>query len=149
MYSPGNYFQTPQMMGPVSPQPQPQQMQYNNQMPIQSGGIVSVRSEAEARNYIVTLGTSVTFLDETAPYIYTKTMGFSQLDGPTFKKYKVVEEGVETTPKHECKCNTENFVSKEDFESTLDLISGLQEQVADLKKQLAQKPTKTTTRGGK
>ena len=72
-------------------QPQAQQMA---QMPQaqQTSGFVSVRSEAEARSYHVAYGNSVTFKDETSPYIYTKTMGFSQLDRPIFDKYKLVKE---------------------------------------------------------
>lgn len=78
-----NYFQPQQM--PQMPMNQPQQVQ-------QASGFVSVRSEAEARNYPVAYGNSVTFKDETSPYIYTKTMGFSQLDRPIFDKYKLVKE---------------------------------------------------------
>lgn len=63
-------------------------------MQIQDGGFVSVRSEEEARNYPVRQGTSVTFKNETAPYIYTKTTGFSQLDRPIFEKYKLIREDV-------------------------------------------------------
>jgi hypothetical protein len=37
-------------------------------------------------------GNSVTFKDETAPYVYTKTQGFSQLDRPVFEKYRLVKE---------------------------------------------------------
>ena len=60
--------------------------------PQQATGFVSVRSEAEARNYPVAFGNSVTMKDENAPYIYTKTMGFSQLDRPIFDKYKLIKE---------------------------------------------------------
>lgn len=73
----------------------PQQQQMPQQIPqpqIQNGGFVNVRSEEEAKNYPVALGNSVTFKDETSPYIYTKTMGFSQLDRPIFEKYKLVKE---------------------------------------------------------
>lgn len=80
-----NYFQPQQMPQMPMQQPQPQQVQ-------QASGFVSVRSEAEARNYPVAYGNSVTFKDETSPYIYTKTMGFSQLDRPIFDKYKLVKE---------------------------------------------------------
>ena len=77
---------------------QPQQMQMPQQQAqaqqTQTSGFVSVRSEAEARNYPVAYGNSVTFKDENAPYIYTKTMGFSQLDRPIFDKYKLVKEEV-------------------------------------------------------
>lgn len=61
---------------------------------IQNGGFVTVRSENEAKNYPVAQGTSVTFKNETAPYIYTKTVGFSQLDIPLFEKYKLIKEEV-------------------------------------------------------
>ena len=69
-------------------QPQAQQMPQAQQ----TSGFVSVRSEAEARSYPVAYGNSVTFKDETSPYIYTKTMGFSQLDRPIFDKYKLIKE---------------------------------------------------------
>lgn len=86
---------------------QPQQMQMpmqQTQAPAQQTqtGFVSVRSEEEARNFPVAYGNSVTFKDENAPYIYTKTMGFSQLDRPIFDKYKLVKEEAEIqiqTPK--------------------------------------------------
>lgn len=78
------------------PQQMPMQMQQQNQQQAsQASGFVSVRSEEEARNYPVAYGNSVTFKDENAPYIYTKTMGFSQLDRPIFDKYKLVKEETE------------------------------------------------------
>lgn len=80
-YYPNFYQQQAQQMAQM-PQAQPQQ----------TSGFVSVRSEAEARSYPVAYGNSVTFKDETSPYIYTKTMGFSQLDRPIFDKYKLVKE---------------------------------------------------------
>ena len=49
---------------------------------------VNVRSEAEARNFPVGFGNVVCFKDESAPYIYTKAMGFSQSDKPVFEKYR-------------------------------------------------------------
>lgn len=70
----------------------PYQMYPQNNQQIQNGGFISVRSEQEARCYPVAIGNSVTFHDETSPHVYTKTMGFSQLDRPIFKKYKLVEE---------------------------------------------------------
>lgn len=82
------------------PQQMPQQMpQQIPQYQQESGGFVTVRSEAEARNYPVGYGKSVTFKDETAPYIYSKTMGYSQLDVPVFEKYKLVKEEAQEEPK--------------------------------------------------
>ena len=77
--------------------PQMQMPQAQAQQTQQASGFVSVRSEEEARNYPVAYGNSVTFKDETSPYIYTKTMGFSQLDRPIFDKYKLVKEQTEET----------------------------------------------------
>lgn len=85
-YYPYGNFQQP-------PQYQPQMVQ-PSQPQIQNGGFVSVRTEEEARNYPVRQGMSVTFKNETTPYIYTKTMGFSQLDRPMFEKYKLIKEDV-------------------------------------------------------
>lgn len=75
---------------PYFMQSYPQQIQMINQP--QNGGLVSVRNEEEARNYPVGNGLSVTFKDENAPYVYTKTMGFSQFDHPRFEKYRLVKE---------------------------------------------------------
>lgn len=96
---------------PMQPQIQPQQMyaQQAQQMPqvqqqaqpqqqIQNGGFISVRSRAEAQNYPVAPGNSVTFKDETAPFVYVKTMGFSQLDRPIFESYRLVKEDAPQTP---------------------------------------------------
>ena len=66
--------------------------QSNAPQQIQNGGFVLVRTEQEARTYPVAYGNSVTFKDESAPYIYSKTMGFSQLERPVFEKYKLVKE---------------------------------------------------------
>lgn len=82
------YFQQPYQQMPQQTQPQLQPQ-------IQSNGFISVPSEEVARNYPVAPGNSVTFKNENAPYVYTKTMGFSQLDRPSFEKYKLVKEDVE------------------------------------------------------
>ena len=74
------------------------------QMPMQSSGnFISVANEMVARNYPIAPGNSVTFIDENSPYCYTKTMGLNQLDRPTFKRYRLVEEqdtpqNAQTTP---------------------------------------------------
>lgn len=75
--------------------PYPLQQYGQNVMQTQNNNFVSVRSEQEARNYPVAYGNSVTFKDETSPYVYTKTMGFSQLDRPVFEKYKLIKESTE------------------------------------------------------
>lgn len=129
-----NYQMQPQQM--QAPQPQAQQMQ----MQIQNGGLVSVHNETEARNYPIAIGTSITFKDENAPYVYTKTMGFSQLESPKFDKYRLVKEDPATQPQEPqiqaqgVKANT----------STLDAleskIGALEEEIEGIKKKLAAKP---------
>lgn len=88
-YYPAMYPQQPvyapaQTSQPVQAQTAPPQ--------IQNGGFVSVRNEMEARRYPVAIGNSVTFKDEQLPYVYVKTRGFSQLDEPTFEKFRLIRE---------------------------------------------------------
>lgn len=68
----------------------PQQQPVGQQ--IRSGGIVTVSNEDEARRYPVAPGYTVTMRDENEPYLYEKTMGFSQLDQPVFRKARIVFE---------------------------------------------------------
>lgn len=92
-YNPYQQFQPnfqQQQQVPNNIQPSFQQSQQSQQ--IQNGGFVSVHNENEARNYPIAPGNSVTFKDENAPYVYTKTQGFSQLDRPVFEKYRLVKE---------------------------------------------------------
>lgn len=92
-----NYFQQPMMPQQMfTPQPvQQQQMQQptpQQQYPVTQSGFVRVRNENEARLYTVAPGNSVTFIDESAPYVYTKTVNIGQLDRPIFEKYRLVQE---------------------------------------------------------
>ena len=80
-----------------------QQFVPQNQPQIQSP-FISVKSEAEARNFPVGFGHVVSFKDENAPYVYTKAMGFSQSDKPVFEKYRR-ESDEDESVKEECHCN--------------------------------------------
>ncbi len=85
---------------------QPQGQATSGQIPVQaqnnaqsqsqliSGGLISVSNEAEAFNYPVAHGNSVTFRNDNEPFVYIKSVGFSPLDRPIFEKYK--KEEVET-----------------------------------------------------
>lgn len=82
------------------PTPLPQQQPVQQQ--IRSGGIVSVSGEEEARRYPVAPGYTVTMRDDTGPYLYEKTMGFSQLEQPIFRKARIVfEDEVKSVKKEE------------------------------------------------
>jgi hypothetical protein len=129
----------------------PQQYQQNNQQMLttqmsgtqqpQFGGFVSVRNEMEARNYPVAPGNSVMFRDETGPYIYSKSMGYSQLDTPRFDKYRLVKE--EDAPVSTCEPHTEvlndktdnlpTYALKSEFDALQELVGALAEDVDLLK----------------
>ena len=91
-------YQAPQIQAPqVQPQNQIQAQQFQQQFQQQPqqqypSGFVRVANENEARMYPVAPGNSVTFIDENAPYCYTKTVDRSQLDRPKFDKYRLVKE---------------------------------------------------------
>lgn len=92
------YYQGYQNYNPMYYQ-QIQQPQQQNPPQIQNGGFVIVKNINEAMNYPVAHGNSVTFKDENQPYIYTKTLGFSQLDQPIFEVFKLIKEEHTETPK--------------------------------------------------
>lgn len=85
-YSYPSYYPQMQNMYTAGQQQQPAPQQ------IRSGGIVSVANEDEARRYPVAPGYTVTMRDENGPYLYEKTMGYSQLDQPIFRKARIIFE---------------------------------------------------------
>lgn len=127
----------PQMQPNMFQQPQnvATQAQSSSVQPINSG-LVSIPSEADARNYPVGYGQSVSFRDENAPYLYTKTMGFSQLEPPKFEKYRIVkedgsapqEEALSVEPK-----DLPSYAEKSEIEAIRAEIKGLKDEVAKLK----------------
>lgn len=133
----------PQMQPQMQAQIQPQQPQ------IQNGGFVSAPNEAYARNYPVAPGNSVSFKDESAPYVYSKTMGFSQLDQPIFKKFRLVEEeseGVSMPPvKEEVDIGPINK-SIDNIKDELELIWAEIEDMKNVSKKTANR-LKTENRG--
>lgn len=133
-YFPNFYPQ--QMQSPVPQMPQQASQQ------AQSSGIIPAPDEEFARNYPVAYGASVTFRDERIPYLYTKTMGFSQMDRPKFEKFKLVkEEGedpvVPTQPSEPAKDFTEDIEKlKNDLVNSKVDIDNLKADVDDLKGEL-------------
>ena len=147
-----NYF--PATYQPFQYQQYQQYPQYQNfqQMPqqpqqIQNGGFISVHNIQEAINYPVAPGNSVTFKDENSPYIYVKTKGFSQLEEPTFKKFRLIEEN-DTRPQESTTTVTEQAVNYADFAKQAD-VTALWSEIEMLKKQITEltaKPEKVTKR---
>ena len=72
-----------------SPYQQMLQMQQQQQ---NTNTFIHVPSEEVARAYTVVPGGSVTFINDNAPYCYTKTAGVNQFDTPVFRKFRLVEE---------------------------------------------------------
>lgn len=136
-YYPNNYnpyinaYQPYQQMQP--------QVQIVQQPQIQNVGFISVRSAQEAFNYPVALGNSVTFKDETAPYIYVKTRGFSQLEEPVFEQFVKVEnqqksvEVVPTPNEAGQKFDINNYALKSDLEALQAETNMLKKKIFDLK----------------
>ena len=114
----------------VNPYYQQQQQQMPQQQQIQNGGFVIVRSEAEARNYPVAPGSSITIFNETQPYCYKKTMGCSPRDHPTFERYKIVKEEVVEEQQAE---QTTEPTWKSDFDSFQEQLDDLRKEVQALK----------------
>ena len=93
-------------------QPQQPQPSVQTAPQIQNGGFVVVKDINEAMNYPVALGNSVTFKNETQPYIYTKTLGFSQLDQPIFEVFKLVKEEKQETVEAKVETSTKETSEK-------------------------------------
>lgn len=117
-------------------QMQNQQQQAQMQQPqIQNGGFIQVHDENEARNYPIAPGNSVTFKDENAPYVYTKTMGFSQLDRPIFEKYRLVKEEDMPTQNPPVSAEIVQQTNNIDYALKTDLTA-LQEEIDVLKQRI-------------
>ncbi|MBR0340753.1 MAG: hypothetical protein IJH64_00610 [Oscillospiraceae bacterium] len=100
-YFPASYQNPYSQTGYINQMPTPPIQAQTNQPPVSTmGGFIPVQNENEARMYRLAPGTSATFIDENAPYCYTKTEGVSQLDRPVFKRFRLVEEmdSVQETP---------------------------------------------------
>ena len=144
-FYPQFYQQYPQQQA-QQPIQQPQQpiappIQQPSPQPI-SSGLISIPSEADARNYPVGYGQSVSFRDENAPYLYTKTMGFSQLEPPKFEKYKLIKESADSPDKPLENNQTEKlptYAEKSDIEDVRAEIRGLKDEVAKLKEKKKKK----------
>ena len=124
---------------------QPNYNQNQTTQQIQNGGFIPVSSEEMARNYPVAPGNSITFKNENAPYVYTKTMGFSQLDRPIFEKFKLVREEDEIPVTDTIKVESDNKA----FDDMKAEITALQGEIKALQDEVnAIKQRKTKENGG-
>ena len=111
-----------------------QQMQY---MQPQTS-FIRVQSETQAREWNVAPGNSVTFVDDNAPYCYTKSMGMSQFDAPVFKRFRLVEEppqSVQVTPQAASEtqeANLPEYITKAEFTALETLVNDIQSKIKEL-----------------
>lgn len=77
-----NAYPTQMNVGPTQP----------TQNQIQSGGFISIPNENMVNTYPVAPGNCVTFKVEGQPIVLEKSMGFSQLEAPRIKRFRLVEE---------------------------------------------------------
>lgn len=126
-----SYYGWPANANPNAIWPQAQQPQ---QQTTSTGALIPVPDEDFARSYPVAFGQSVSFRDENQPYIYTKTMGVSQMEPPSFKKYKLVEEPTGDPEKSPEGNFSNSFMDKmkEDLSSIFESLAALQESVKNL-----------------
>lgn len=124
-----------------------QQYQQNMQMQqpqpqAQSNAIIHVPSEEVARRWDVAPNSSVTFIDDSKPYCYTKSMGMSMLEAPVFKRFKLVEE-TEPVPASDGQTVSDQqtpmpqvdlsaYMTKAEFESYRAIIEDMQKIVKEL-----------------
>lgn len=109
-----------------------QQAQQLQAQQMQNDGLVPVPNIQVAMSYPVGPGKSVTFKDENAPYIYTKTMGYSQLDQPTFEKYRLVKEDMPNSVPAQAS----------DMDRLRDEVNQLHTEINNIKKELGMEGTK-------
>lgn len=124
-----------------------QQYQQNMQMQqpqpqAQSNAIIHVPSEEVARRWDVAPNSSVTFIDDSKPYCYTKSMGMSMLEAPVFKRFKLVEETEPVPASDEQTVSDQQtpmpqvdlsaYMTKAEFESYRAIIEDMQKIVKEL-----------------
>lgn len=83
-YTQPNYYQQQQA--------QAQNLQQQQTPQIQNGGFLPAPNENYVNSYPVGAGNCITFKIEGKPIVIEKSMGFSQLESPKIKRYRLVEE---------------------------------------------------------
>mgnify|MGYP002622549611 CR=1 FL=1 len=116
------------------PQNYPQLVNANNNLMSVNNNFLIVKTEQEVLNYPVGCGNSVNFKIENAPYLYTKTMGFSQFDKPVIEKYRLLKEELGGTVE-ETRHPLEEKINS--FQSTIDSlenkIAAMQNEINSLR----------------
>lgn len=140
-YQPYSFTPYPNLYSPYQTQQMPIQQPQAQQQPqavsnanSDSNAFISVRSKAEALNWHVAPGQSVSFKDESEPgRYYSKSRGMSQFDEPVFKSYHLVEDLDESSENQNEKRNDENTLKlKEEMDKLIDKVNELSSTVEKL-----------------
>lgn len=122
-YYGGMYNPQPQVPQIPTPAQAPQQaamyqQQQAAQSPVQSSGIISVRSLNEVYAWPIAPGNSLTFYVETTPpVIATKTKGLSQLENPVVEEFDLARRRHENAQKEEPETKSSiEYATKADLE---------------------------------
>lgn len=107
------------------------------QMPQQQGStIIHVQSEAQAREWAVAPNSSTMFIDDTAPYCYTKSMGASQFEPPVFKRFKIIEDtpsqsaqNTQEVPSASSQVCLDDYMTKAEFEPFKALLERIEKEL--------------------
>ena len=105
------------------------------QQPQQQSALIHVQSEQQAREWSVSPGSSLMFIDDNAPYIYTKTAGNSQLEPCVFKVFQVSEIGGQNAPKtatEEKSISIPDYVTRAEYEAIMAQIDDIRKQIKEL-----------------
>ena len=137
-YSPSYYQPMPFVQQPVQ-QPVAQMPQQMQQQPVQApqpeirqNGFIRVKDESEVDAYPIAPGNSVTFIHETEPFVFVKTLGFSQFDRPVKEKYRLVRETPESANKPDSVPVKENASEPSEYAKAAD-VAKLQRDVEALR----------------
>ena len=108
----------------------------------QSNTIIHVPSEEVARRWDVAPNSSVTFIDDSKPYCYTKSMGMSMLETPVFKRFRLVEQAeAASESEQQSSADQQNatpqidfsaYMTKAEFEPYMEIIKDMQKIVKEL-----------------
>lgn len=116
-----------------------QAMQYPNiqqQAQAQQSNLIHVANENQARESYVAPGGSMMFIDDNAPYIYTKTAGTSQLEPAVFKRFKIIEDSAAQNSSEQAsnasQINLSEYMTKAEFEPFKAVIDDMKKIVKEL-----------------
>ena len=116
--------------------PYAQYQPVQQQQPQTQSTIIHVQSEAQAREWAVAPNSSVTFIDDSRPYCYTKSMGMSQLEPPVFKRFRLEEETDEAAQSPQsppsAQIDLSEYMTKSEFEPFKAIIQDMQKIAKEL-----------------